>query len=125
MAFLSALPASRAWAAGGSGWRLPSAPKREPCPAETEVPRGFAACTAEELAWLYVAPEAQHKGIGRALIVHCVEQFPEIESIEVLCGNEPARRLYEQMGFAVEEILSGQMPGNEDFSVEVYCLRKK
>lgn len=86
---------------------------------------GFAACTAEELAWLYVAPEAQHRGIGSALIVHCMEQFPEIESIEVLCGNEPARRLYEQMGFAVEGILSGQMPGNEDFSVEVYCLRKK
>ena len=86
---------------------------------------GFAACTEEELAWLYVAPEYQHRGIATALIKHCMEQFPGIEAIEVLRGNEPARRLYEKMGFTVKEALSGQMPGNEDYSVTVYSMRKE
>ncbi len=89
------------------------------------VVAGFAACTEEELAWLYVAPEYQHQGIATALIKHCMEQFPGIESIEVLRGNEPARRLYEKMGFTVKEALSGQMPGNEDYSVTVYSMRKE
>lgn len=86
---------------------------------------GFAACTPEELAWLYVAPEYQHRGIATALIRHCLERFPHIEAIEVLRGNEPARSLYEKMGFTVVETLSGVMPGNERFPVEVYSMRKK
>lgn len=86
---------------------------------------GFAACTEEELAWLYVAPEYQHRGIATVLIKHCMEQFPGIEAIEVLYGNEPARHLYEKMGFTIEKTLSGQMPGNEDYFVTVYSMRKK
>ena len=30
--------------------------------------RGFAACTEEELAWLYVDPEHMRRGIGRGLV---------------------------------------------------------
>jgi ribosomal protein S18 acetylase RimI-like enzyme len=75
---------------------------------------GFAACDKEELAWLYVEPRA-----------NALEQFPDIGEIEALKGNEPARALYESLGFQVAEIQKGRMPGNEDFPVEVYVLRRK
>ena len=68
---------------------------------------GFCAYTEEELAWLYVAPEQMRKGIGQRLIKHALCQEPGIRYIEVLFGNEPAKRLYEKMGFQVKEVLSG------------------
>lgn len=85
---------------------------------------GFAACGEEELAWLYVEPAHMRQGIGRALARHCLERFPSIREIEALKGNEPARALYESLGFRVAEIQRGRMPGNEDFPVEVYVLRR-
>lgn len=85
---------------------------------------GFTACTEEELAWLYVDPAQMRKGIGRSLSEYAFKMFPDIHHIEALRGNEPARRLYESLGFAVTDIESGQMPGNEAFSVEVYVLRR-
>ncbi len=85
---------------------------------------GFAACTEEELAWLYVDPAQVRKGIGRSLSRYALDRFPGICTIEVLRGNEPARRLYESLGFSVGEIQTGHMPGNEAFTVEVYCMRR-
>lgn len=86
---------------------------------------GFCAYTEEEFAWLYVSPDHMRKGVGRALIGHALERQPGISSIEVLKGNEPARQLYERMGFSVRETLTGRMPGNEAFEVTVYCMEKK
>ncbi len=86
---------------------------------------GFTACDEEELAWLYVEPALFRNGIGRALSMYAMEQFPGIGSIEALKGNEPARRLYEGLGFEVRGIIHGRMPGNETFEVDVYDLRKK
>lgn len=85
---------------------------------------GFLACNEEELAWLYVAPDKMRRGIGRSLSLHALEQFPGITSIEALRGNEPARKLYESLGFEVKEIVRGKMPGNEAFAVEVYVLER-
>lgn len=85
---------------------------------------GFTACTDKELAWLYVAPEYMRKGIGRKLALFVLATFPTIKFIEVLKGNEPAKRLYESIGFHVVSIESGRMPGNEDFFVDVYCMQK-
>lgn len=85
---------------------------------------GFTACDEEELAWLYVAPAHMRRGIGRALSLHAMQQFPGICEIEALRGNEPARLLYEGLGFRVKEIVRGKMPGNEDFAVEVYAMEK-
>lgn len=85
---------------------------------------GFAACNKEELAWLYVSPDHFRKGIGKALSLYALETFPGICGIEALKGNEPAKALYESLGFHVAQIVSGRMPGNEDFRVEVYCLEK-
>lgn len=83
---------------------------------------GFAACTKEELAWLYVDPIQMRTGIGRSLTAHALTMFPGIHYVEALKGNEPARKLYESFGFSVTETKSGRMPGNERFPVEVYSL---
>jgi len=85
---------------------------------------GFAACTEEELAWLYVDPSRIRRGIGRRLCEYALTVFPDIRYIEALKGNEPARKLYESFGFSVTGTECGKMPGNEDFSVEVYCMER-
>lgn len=85
---------------------------------------GFAACSEEELAWLYVDPARARRGIGRALCRYALQAFPGIHAVEVLSGNEPARRLYESLGFRFKQTLRGRMPGNEQFSVEVDCLTR-
>lgn len=92
---------------------------------ENGVVVGFAACTEEELAWLYVDPAHMRKGIGRQLMEFVLQQFPEIYYIEALVGNAPAKALYEAMGFEVTGTASGKMPGNEDFTVEVYSFERK
>lgn len=38
--------------------------------------------------------------------------------------NVPARKLYENLGFTITGTESGKMPGNEAFSVEVYCMER-
>lgn len=63
--------------------------------------------------------------IGTAMVKKALERAPEINAIEVLAGNEPARKLYESCGFSVREIVSGVMPGNEAFPVRVYCMAKR
>ena len=85
---------------------------------------GFIACTEEELAWLYVAPACMRKGTGRSLAAYALKMFPDIHYIEVLKGNEPARKLYESMGFTVTGTDSGRMPGNEAFEVKIYVMQR-
>lgn len=83
---------------------------------------GFSAYSEEDLGWLYVLPAKKRMGIGRKLVAHALKTEESICYVETLFGNEPAKRLYESFGFAVKEILSGQMPGNERFSVKVYSM---
>ena len=83
---------------------------------------GFSAYTDDELAWLYVSPNMMRKGIGRKLVARALDTEPNISHIEVLYGNEPARRLYESMGFYVQKIEEGVMPGNESYHVKVYGM---
>lgn len=84
---------------------------------------GFVAYTEEELAWLYVHPRFQKRGIGRELARFALEQMESGDkSVEVLVGNEPARKLYRSLGFVKEEMLHGHMPGNEDYEVSVWQM---
>ena len=86
---------------------------------------GFTAYTEDELAWLYVHPDYQHRGIGRMLAQAALANMTKgRKSIEVLCGNEPARALYLSLGFVDSRIIHGRMPGNEDFKVTVWELTK-
>ena len=83
---------------------------------------GFVAYTPEELAWLYVAPGCMRQGIGTALVRHALERRDGPMTLEVLVGNEPARRLYERCGFRLTDTVTGRMPGNEQFRVTVWCM---
>ena len=83
---------------------------------------GFCSYTDEELAWLYVSPDKARQKIGTALVENALRLEPNINAIEVLCGNEPAKCLYEKFQFQVEKIVEGVMPGNESFHVKVYCM---
>lgn len=85
---------------------------------------GFAACTQEELAWLYVDPAHARKGVGRALAEHALQRFPGIRRVEVLSGNAPAKALYARLGFVTAATERGRMPGNEAFSVQVDCMER-
>lgn len=92
---------------------------------EENVAVGFVAFTEDELAWLYVRPDHQRKGIGRTLAEFALSQMTEEEkSVEVLFGNEPARSLYHSLGFTEEKIVHGVMPGNESFPVTVWQMTK-
>jgi ribosomal protein S18 acetylase RimI-like enzyme len=67
------------------------------------------------LVAMYVSPRVRRNGIGRLLIQEFVtyaRQVPGLEQINlsVVTSNEPARRLYESMGF-------------ETFGVEVRALK--
>lgn len=86
---------------------------------------GFAACTQEELAWLYVDPAHFRKGVGRALAEHALQRFPGIRRVEVLSGNAPAKALYARLGFVTAATERGRMPGNEAFSVQVDCMERR
>ena len=86
---------------------------------------GFAACTQEELAWLYVDPAHFRKGVGRALAEHALQRFPGIRHVEVLSGNAPAQALYARLGFVTAATERGRMPGNEAFSVQVDCMERR
>lgn len=83
---------------------------------------GFVAYTPDELAWLYVAPGCMRQGIGTALVRHALDRRDGPMTLEVLEGNEPARRLYEGCGFRLTDTVSGRMPGNEQFRVTVWCM---
>ena len=90
---------------------------------EAETVLGFTAFTEEELAWLYVRPDCQRQGVGRALAEFALDQMDaEEKSVEVLCGNAPARNLYRSLGFTKETIVHGKMPGNESFPVTVWQM---
>lgn len=78
---------------------------------------GFVAFKADELGWLYVAPQMQRKGIGGRLIDFVLDHTRRPLYLEVLEGN-PAKRLYLSKGFKVKKHASGQMPGNEKYHVE-------
>ena len=84
---------------------------------------GFAAFTADELAWLYVDPALSRRGVCRALAEDALGRMGRPVSIEVLEGNEPALGLYLSCGFRQVETASGRMPGNEEFSVTCRVLR--
>lgn len=86
---------------------------------------GFAACSEEELAWLYVEPARFRNGVASQLVQYVLGAFPGICRVEVLKGNGPATALYKRFGFEVVTVEKGVMPGNEEFPVEVYELRRK
>jgi GNAT superfamily N-acetyltransferase len=84
---------------------------------------GFVAFTDDELAWLYVDPDAYGKGLGIALIRAALLETRSPMSAEVLNGNAAAIAVYRKAGFRFVGNEQGVMPGNESFAVSVTLLQ--
>ena len=67
---------------------------------------------ADFLQHLYVAPEAQRRGVGTALIEKAMERRPRGFRLWVFQRNEGARRFYEKHGLTLVEVTDGA--GNEE-----------
>ncbi|WP_344979567.1 GNAT family N-acetyltransferase [Streptosporangium fragile] len=59
---------------------------------------GLLGLLGAEIGGLFVAPEAQGRGVGRALVEHAAALHGEV-TLEVFEGNTRARRFYDLMGF--------------------------
>ena len=73
---------------------------------------GFAAISAAKLEQLYVHPDEQGRGIGRALLAKTKEQQPDGFVLWVFQQNERARRFYEANGLVLVKLTDGS--GNEE-----------
>lgn len=72
---------------------------------------GFAGIDEPYLAWLYVDPAHYHRGIGRALLRHCVARLGE-DAWTSACGNNVAAlALYLSEGFVIESRFIGDNAG--------------
>ena len=71
----------------------------------------FAGTEGAYLAWLYVDPAHYRRGIGRALLRHCMARL-QGEAGTLACGNtRRAIALYESEGFVIGERLTGENAG--------------
>ena len=72
---------------------------------------GFAGIDEPYLAWLYVDPAHYRRGIGRALLRHCLARLNE-DAWTLACGNnDAALSLYLSEGFVIESRFTGENAG--------------
>ena len=72
---------------------------------------GFAGIDDPYLAWLYVDPAHYRRGIGRALLRHCLARLGA-DAWTQACGNNVAAiELYRSEGFVVESRYEGENAG--------------
>ncbi|MFW8635094.1 GNAT family N-acetyltransferase [Cribrihabitans pelagius] len=79
---------------------LPVAETWLACPGGT--PAGFIALIGEEAGGLFVLPDSQGRGLGRALLDHALTRRARLE-LDVFTGNRRALRFYRRYGFTVVE----------------------
>jgi len=84
-----------------------------------DKPVGFIGLVDNFVGGLFVAPEAQGRGIGRALIAHALERNNSLE-LDVYALNESAIGFYHRLGFI--EVERRQTDDN-DLPLEVIKLR--
>ena len=72
---------------------------------------------------LAVDPQAQRMGVGRALVEALIDEARKRGgrrlTLRVFAPNEPARRLYERLGFEVEGTLRGEFRVGDDYVDDV------
>ncbi len=88
---------------------------------------GFVAYDDAEVTWLYVHPDAQRRGIGRALLRRALRHAEEngVTTVEVtVLDGAPARGLYESEGFTLTETRTGALVGNEAFTATGHILHR-
>lgn len=89
---------------------------------------GFLAFAQAEVTYLYVHPDAQGRGAGRALLRHALAHADDFGgegyvAVTVLDGN-PARTLYESEGFRLVETRRGTLAGNAAFDATGHVLQR-
>ena len=72
---------------------------------------GFAGIDDPYFAWLYVDPAHYRRGIGRALLKHCLARLGEDAWTRACGNNEAALALYVSEGFAIESRYIGDNAG--------------
>lgn len=72
-----------------------------------ERPVGFASLEGQWLEQLYVDPQAQGAGVGRALLQAVKDASPSGLWLHVFSRNARARRFYEVAGFTLTEVSDG------------------
>ncbi len=90
---------------------------------------GFVAYAHAEVTFLYVHPESQGRGVGRALLRHALAHADDfgaegLVTVTVLDGN-PARKLYESEGFRRVETRTGRLAGNGAFAATGHVLERR
>ena len=76
---------------------------------------------------LGVVPRARRRGVGRRLMEAVLAEAPPVVRLEVIEANEPALRLYEELGFSFVrrlEVWSVEAPAVEARRVEPAPLRQ-
>ena len=74
---------------------------------------GFASLQGDALGHLYVAPEAQRRGVGGALLAHAKSLSPERLTLFTHRANRRARAFYEARGFRAVKYGTSPPPENE------------
>ena len=72
---------------------------------------GFAGIDAPYLAWLYVDPAHYRRGIGRALLRHCLARLDDDAWTQACGNNDAALSLYLSEGFVIESRFIGDNAG--------------
>ena len=85
----------------------------------TGLVQGFVSMTGSYLAALFVIPESQGTGIGKALLEHVKERHPEI-TLNVYAKNEPSVLFYEKQGFRLLKEQTEEGTGEEEFVMKWY-----
>lgn len=77
------------------------------------TPAGFLAINGPLVDQLYIAPDFQHRGIGRALLDYARSLSPEFLRLYTLQVNTRARAFYEKNGFRAVKFGISPPPENE------------
>ena len=89
---------------------------------------GFVAYDDAEVTWLYVHPDAQRRGTGRALLRRALRHAEQsnVTTVEVtVLEAGPGRGLYESEGFTLTETRTGPLVGNEAFTATGHILHRR
>ena len=89
---------------------------------------GFVACAGAEVTWLYVHPDHQRRGTGRALLRRALAHADALGAVRVevtVLDGGPARHLYESEGFVLVETRRGALVGNEAFAATGHVMERR
>lgn len=81
---------------------------------------GLAGTIGNYVSWLCVHPDHRRKGVATALLHAVLSAMTGPATLNVFARNDSARRLYERLGFVVEEEFIGTFSGHP---VDVVRLR--